>query len=522
MSVLLSRLHPDAQRIDGKGGDGGRDVQIVSQQEAQINEAFELKSFTGRMNQHRRRQVSNSLKRAATLEPALWTLVVPIDPTPAEVEWFRKLGTGYRFPIKWRGKTWLDEKMSAFPDIRRYYVEGAKDEVFRFLLQLHKEQAKVTDLHDAAVRLRTLYEHLNEIDPQYRYEMSTVTAGANSWPSDVVFSVKLGDVRFDAYPKYLRAVNDRPVSIRFTLALEPEDRMIRDALGYGLDVSIPQRVISGVTIDAPAGLGGSFTEAELNLSPTNTRLDQAVTVPVDIMDGSKLIASCPVHFTERTAGTEGFILTGADSTGWLETRLTVNVADNEIQAELRLNPKPAMPTALVPLFRWLDALHPPRHFKMRWDDGFELLGEVESSLLTDGSLRKVVECLAYLQDRTCFYWEMPSSIDNEEAREIVSTAALMKGETIDLRWKYFNMSLHQWGQGLKELESGGSQQVIAEGEISLKLQGGEIPIGRVRTHLLSARLADPESVRRDLESGAVPRLRLVPGDSDKAQQVLVP
>ena len=29
VSVLLSRLHPDSQRIDGKGGDGGRDVQIV-------------------------------------------------------------------------------------------------------------------------------------------------------------------------------------------------------------------------------------------------------------------------------------------------------------------------------------------------------------------------------------------------------------------------------------------------------------------------------------------------------------
>ena len=25
VSVLLSRLHPDAQRIDGKGGDGGRE-----------------------------------------------------------------------------------------------------------------------------------------------------------------------------------------------------------------------------------------------------------------------------------------------------------------------------------------------------------------------------------------------------------------------------------------------------------------------------------------------------------------
>ena len=46
VSVLLSRLHPDAQRIDGKGGDGGRDVQIVHGQDGLITDAFELKSFT--------------------------------------------------------------------------------------------------------------------------------------------------------------------------------------------------------------------------------------------------------------------------------------------------------------------------------------------------------------------------------------------------------------------------------------------------------------------------------------------
>ena len=61
VSVLLSRLHPDAQGIDGKGGDGGRDVQIVSGQDSQITDAFELKSFTGRMTFGRRKQVERSL-----------------------------------------------------------------------------------------------------------------------------------------------------------------------------------------------------------------------------------------------------------------------------------------------------------------------------------------------------------------------------------------------------------------------------------------------------------------------------
>ena len=122
VSVLVSRLHPDAQRIDGKGGDGGRDVQVVRGQDSQTTDAFELKSFTGRMTSGRRRQVEHSLKRAATVDPARWSLIVPIDPTPAEDRWFRQLGRSYGFPITWLGRTWLDEKMSAFPDIRRYFL----------------------------------------------------------------------------------------------------------------------------------------------------------------------------------------------------------------------------------------------------------------------------------------------------------------------------------------------------------------------------------------------------------------
>ena len=45
VSVLVNRLHPDAQRIDGKGGGGGRDIQIVRGQDNQITDAFDLKSF---------------------------------------------------------------------------------------------------------------------------------------------------------------------------------------------------------------------------------------------------------------------------------------------------------------------------------------------------------------------------------------------------------------------------------------------------------------------------------------------
>ena len=521
VSVLLSRLHPDAQRIDGKGGDGGRDVQIVNGQDGLINHAFELKSFIGRMTSARRKQVASSLKRVAVLGPSRWTLVVPIDPTPAEDRWFRELGARYSFPTEWLGKTWLDQKMSAFPDIHRYFFEGANDEVVRLLRELQQEQAMLNDVPDAVGRFRTLHERLNEIDPHYRYQMSTVTAEANSWPSDVVFSVWSRGVRVDVYPKYPGAVEDRPITMAVMVALESEDLVIQDSLGYGLETTIPRRMIRSVTIDAPSGLGATFTEAELTLFPIDTRLHEPVTIALDIMDGDKLIASCPVRLTEQTGGPKGSIFSGTDSTGWLETRLTVKVVENEVEAGFRLNPMPAMPAALVPLFRWLDAWQPPRHLKIRWREDFEMHGEVNRPLVADWIFGRLVEALAYLQDRSGIYSEMPSSLSNEDAQEIVTVVALMKAGNIALKWKSFNLRLDRWGPELKELESGGVMQFIFEHETSLKLEGVVIPIGRIRTHIPSARLADCESVQRDLASGSVPLLRLVPGDSNEAQRFLV-
>lgn len=71
VSVLIGRLHSDAQRIDGSGGDGGRDVVLPL---ASGDEIFELKSFTGRVDKSRRSQVKRSLARATRNGPVAWHL----------------------------------------------------------------------------------------------------------------------------------------------------------------------------------------------------------------------------------------------------------------------------------------------------------------------------------------------------------------------------------------------------------------------------------------------------------------
>ena len=54
---------------------------MVRGQDDRLTDAFELKPFTGRMTSGLRKQVDQSLTRAAILDPARWSLIMPIDPT---------------------------------------------------------------------------------------------------------------------------------------------------------------------------------------------------------------------------------------------------------------------------------------------------------------------------------------------------------------------------------------------------------------------------------------------------------
>src|SRR5688572_14981808 len=83
VAVLLSRIYSTSQRVDGTGGDGGRDVYFGPPHDLSV---FELKSFTGRVDDSRRAQIKRSLERATLLNPTIWTLVVPIDPNPTEID----------------------------------------------------------------------------------------------------------------------------------------------------------------------------------------------------------------------------------------------------------------------------------------------------------------------------------------------------------------------------------------------------------------------------------------------------
>jgi hypothetical protein len=67
VACLLSHQNDKVRRIDGSGGDGGRDCQFEAADGLQV---YEMKGFPrGRVGQAQRRQVERSLARAARLLP---------------------------------------------------------------------------------------------------------------------------------------------------------------------------------------------------------------------------------------------------------------------------------------------------------------------------------------------------------------------------------------------------------------------------------------------------------------------
>lgn len=112
MSELLSHLHPASTRVDGSGGDGGRDVQVATPGGSGVR-VEELHQPGDEGSPRAGQEVADQGHR---LRPIDWTLVVPIDFTPAEIYWFDGLRSRVPFPIDRRDRTWLNAVRPATVD----------------------------------------------------------------------------------------------------------------------------------------------------------------------------------------------------------------------------------------------------------------------------------------------------------------------------------------------------------------------------------------------------------------------
>jgi hypothetical protein len=509
IAVLISRLHPEARRVDGSGGDGGRDVYLPLPSGLVI---FEEKSFTGRMRPTRRRQVESSLSNAAAHVPVAWHLVVPIDPNPSELEWFDRVTSKYPFRCDWLGKTWLDGHMADHPELPRYYIEGSADEIVAALLELNCEQACLRGgLPDAVERITALAIRLNELDPHYMFAFS---------------ASPVRGVNVEVLPRYPGAGNDRPIRINasFNFPDTEEGRAaaaaLNDAVAYGTPSTVSADFVASVTVEGISGLDSAQGAAQLGFGPAQDQnIASLPPMALRLLDEhGAVVVQLPLKVVSRTVGLQGGDVVLTDYAGVVRVTMRFDVPTHRFTLTYEfVAPENALPGVLLPGLRFLCGVTSGLSVEVLIDGHAagpptavpqnpvpELVGYTR--LATD---------LDKIQRKSGVYFPMPSSLSIDEQDHIRMAAQLLAGEVVNGEWTSSTMTMPARSlEGFRELAAGEPRQLWARLPYNLSLEGRDYPIGYVLRTSASARITDWPTISPETSPDAEFEIMLLPGSDN--------
>ena len=93
---------------------------------------------------------------------------------------------------------------------------------------------------------------------------------------------------------------------------------------------------------------------------------------------------------------------------------------------------------------------------------------------------------------------------------------------MEFTWSSLTLGVKGWSPRLEELLDGEARALILEQDEFIEVGDSEIPLGRVRIQIESARVADSQAIREMLDSSdSAPDLELVPGESNKGGRALI-
>lgn len=528
VSVLIKRLHPGAERIDGSGGDEGRDVQVPTQDGLIV---YQLKSFTDRLRLGgRKRQITSSLSNAAKHEPASWNLVVPLDHTLDEFRWFKATTDKYDFPCEWLGRTWLDSQMAQRPDIARYFLDDYKAEVLRLLRELRGEETTDGDALDVIHRLREVATRLDDSDPYYRYAL---IAGAGDVPltAGTVLSVQVGPDRVDVVPKYRTAVKDRPITFSVAFDFGDDHANLRDefqrTLKWGDPVELPPEVVKSLSLDAPAGLAADHAEGgHLKLGPAEESLPEPIPAYVTVVgpDGETSLRTHEFTMTRRRAGQSGAVLEGMDATGLLTLSLRLDVEQMRVTSNYKFSAKPVLPAVGAIAARWLALIRPPHTMRIivGSQDGAKSEAEIHEPIVDEG-LAEIYEAFELFQKRAGVSFPVPADLTEEEIATVHRVSLWLSPEKFRIRWTDQTLHLSEaTSELLDKIGDRDAGQLLITQDVSLEFRDRTLSLGRLaRTHE-SATVVNAAEVREALKRGDTDvTLQLEPGESDVAYEWLL-
>lgn len=483
IQALMTRLHPKMISVDGAGGDDGRDMHRTGGSGLEL---YEVKSFTARLTPGQRRQVQRSLSRVAEHEPASWTLVVPLNPSPAEERWFAQLGAAFpTIELRWWGQSWLDGHFAAHLDLVSF-VEGADAQVLARAAQFSQETAVLAGgLTDLAARSSALGRLGDEISPFWRYKL---TVDGESVTQELV-------------PKHSDAATLDPISIHTGLSFPRDDAaaervmaQLREAIDVGGDVTVPAEYVTRFDVqassDATARLLGTERPLPANLTFTSLPSSEGLPmlVELELLDRDEAVVSVlPLTLTDHLGGLRGMTLRGVDASQIVEFSLVLRDDPSDpgrLQMTFR-SVRGRLPHEVLPALRFLQRAELGNKLRLR--SGPTVFGSTHTASSLDArpsdELIEFVEDLETIATKTGTLLRIPDLRDGTDVRDVHTAAELLRGHRVPLLGDVFTLTLRPGGVDgflAKVPEEGG--QLLLVCDYLVTVGGQQVNIGRWSLH----------------------------------------
>jgi len=498
VSILVQRLRPRAQPIDGSGGDGGRDIVEYTDDNELI--IYELKSFTGRLTPSRRRKVGDSLLNAARHQPEAWDLIVPIRPTASETAWFEGLRADFPFVRQFCGMDWLNSHLAQHDDLVRAAIQN--DDGY-FLERINDMRAEKDLMLDGVPGLRDRYEALmrrgDELSPYYRFDVSRTSEG-------VMTTVRLKDEHI---------VPEEPIQLRFAIAEDTPDGpavtdQLKRALRFGQDLVIKGENLAEFAITAPADLGLSENAKPnlLTMTPNRVGIDPPTEALLVVENTAGLpLASISLHFKERAQGITGFTAYGADPADVLRVQLRVDPQVGEM--DVRINPPAGLmtPAMALPGLRVMARARAGTTLRLDTvirDQHTPLRSVLAQDAQTD-NFRAWVEVIADLEElqrRTGTSFPLPADLTENDATAIHDCLRLMRGENISIGQGPVRVGPVAGAKATEAfLEAEPPFSFAAVRDVTLVLSTWNVPLGPCADYLVATSVLNREEAAEKAAAG---------------------
>lgn len=497
-SLLVRALTSDglvAQAVDGRGGDGGIDVDVRVKTTGQLVRIYQLKYFPGGFSggfRKRREQIRKSFEAAMTHSPPTWFLVFPGNPTIQERKYVSTLASGRGVQARILGIAELDGLLAEHPSLDAYL---ARDRTIDALRAVNRPQAQLTRPDDLQSELRRIQ---NQLDARSAYWTMAFSVGPD------------GSQREELIAKRPDAAEREPLSVTLTAAFGPNNRELREAfedqIGYGgsRKVRLPRDVVVSLEREGPDWFAKDLTGAEVELIPLSGQGTRSVEVRARSSEGkiAKLVGTTQVIDRGFLGGSVETVLEGGLEIRW---RFSATAGEGG-NLSLDLLPTESTPREYRRAFAFCDLLTKDAELELRLEGLKPLKMYLSESgdFAQDVALAEFIDDLVKLEDH--FDLAFRFNIDDVTRSDRIWARVLnriIRGEPTPMpNLNAFTGTLNgSVSDQLTELLTTGGAMLVTQELGTFELLGRTLEIGPLRIYSHHALVDDGADLLRLVNEG---------------------